>query len=111
MAISEISVDELAEQLATGSRLVDVREHDEFEDGHVPGAVHVPLGTVADNVGVFRGEGPTYVICRSGGRSLRACEFLAGQGVEAVNVAGGTLAWQLSGRAVETVEIVEIADS
>jgi rhodanese-related sulfurtransferase len=48
------------------------------------------------------------VICRSGVRSLRACEFLADRGVDVVNVAGGTLAWQLSGRAVE---IVEIADS
>ncbi|HEX4983059.1 MAG TPA: rhodanese-like domain-containing protein [Ilumatobacteraceae bacterium] len=111
MAISEISVDELAERLATGSRLIDVREHDEFDSGHVPGAVHVALGTVPDNVGLFRGEGPAYVICRSGGRSLRACEFLAEQGVEAVNVAGGTLAWQMSGRTVEVVEIVEIADS
>ena len=108
MAISEISVDELAEQLATGSRLIDVREPDEFDEGHVPGAVHIPLATVPDNVERFRSEGPTYVICRSGGRSLRACEFLAERGVEVVNVAGGTLAWQLSGRAVE---IVEIADS
>jgi rhodanese-related sulfurtransferase len=104
MAISEISVDELADQLAAGSRLVDVREHDEFEAGHVPGAVHIALGTVADNVGSFRGEGATYVICRSGGRSLRACEFLADQGVEVANVAGGTLAWQLSGREVETAD-------
>jgi rhodanese-related sulfurtransferase len=104
MAISEISVDELAEQLATGSRLIDVREHDEFDTGHVPGAVHVALGTVPDNVALFRGDGPTYVICRSGGRSLRACEFLADQGVEVVNVAGGTLAWQLSGRNVETAD-------
>ena len=108
MAISEISVDELAEQLATGSRLIDVREHDEFNSGHVPGAVHIALGTVPENVGLFRGEGPAYVICRSGGRSMRACEFLAEQGVEAVNVAGGTLAWQMSGR---ELEIDETADS
>jgi rhodanese-related sulfurtransferase len=107
MAISEISVDELAEQLATGSRLIDVREHDEFDSGHVPGAVHIALGTVPANVGRFRGEGPAYVICRSGGRSLRACEFLAEQGVEAVNVAGGTLAWQLSGREVEIDETTD----
>lgn len=107
MAISEISVDELAEQLATGSRLVDVREPDEFDEGHVPGAVHIPLATVPDNVERFRGEGPTYVICRSGGRSLRACEFLADRGVDVVNVVGGTMAWQLSGRAVETVEIAD----
>lgn len=108
MAISEISVDELAGQLANGSRLVDVREDDEFDSGHVPGAVHIALATVPDNVELFRGEGATYVICRSGGRSLRACEFLADRGVEAVNVAGGTLAWQLSGR---EVEIDETADS
>jgi rhodanese-related sulfurtransferase len=38
------------------------------------------------------------VICRSGGRSLRACEFLADQGLEAINVAGGTMAWITSGR-------------
>ena len=107
MAISEISVDELAEQLATGSRLIDVREPDEFDEGHVPGAVHIPLATVPDNVERFRGEGPTFVICRSGGRSLRACEFVAQRGVDVVNVAGGTLAWQSSGRTVETVEIAD----
>ena len=111
MAISEISVDELAEQLATGSRLIDVREPDEFDEGHVPGAVHIPLATVPDNVERFRSEGATYVICRSGARSLRACEFLADRGVEVVNVAGGTLAWQMSGRTVEIVEIDEIAGS
>ena len=43
------------------------------------------------------GDGPVYVICKTGPRSLRACEFLAAQ-VEAVNVAGGTLAWIRSGR-------------
>jgi rhodanese-related sulfurtransferase len=102
MAISEISVDELAERLRAGSRLVDVREPVEFDEGHVPGAVHVPLATVPDHVEQFRGEGPTLVICRSGGRSLQACEFLSDRGVEVVNVAGGTLAWQMSGREVET---------
>jgi rhodanese-related sulfurtransferase len=104
MAIREITVGELAELLESGSLLVDVREHHEFDEGHVPGAVHVPLTTVPDNVEQFRGEGPTFVICRSGGRSLRACEFLSDRGVEVVNVAGGTLAWQLSGREVETAD-------
>lgn len=102
MAISEITVDELAERLAAGSRLVDVREPVEYAEGHVPGAVLVPLATVPDNVDRFRGDDPTLVICKSGGRSLRACEFLADRGVEVVNVAGGTLAWQMSGREVAT---------
>jgi rhodanese-related sulfurtransferase len=61
----------------------------------------VPLSEVPERVDAFRGEGPVYVICRSGGRSMKACEFLAHQGIGAVNVAGGTLAWIDSGRAVD----------
>jgi len=98
MAISEVTVDQLAEKLAHGARLVDVREIDEYESGHIPGALHLVLGTVPDNVEIFRGDGPTYVVCKSGGRSMRACEFLADHGVNIVNVAGGTMAWIQSGR-------------
>lgn len=100
MPINEVSVADLEQVLSTGGRVVDVRETDEYEAGHVPGAVHVALGTVPDRVDAFAGEGPTYVICKSGGRSLRACEFLAGQGVQAINVAGGTMAWVAAGRPV-----------
>ncbi len=57
------------------------------------GAVLIPLATVPDRIDAFRGTSAAYVICRSGVRSLRACEFLAQQGVEAINVAGGMLAW------------------
>ena len=102
MPITEVSIDELADALASGARLLDVRQTDEYVAGHVPGAVHVPLASVPDNIEAFRGEGPAYVICKSGGRSRRACEYLADQGVDAVNVAGGTMAWQLSGREVAT---------
>ena len=45
MSIREITVAELESLLATGARLVDVRETDEYESGHVPGAVLVVLGT------------------------------------------------------------------
>jgi rhodanese-related sulfurtransferase len=98
VAVSEISVEELDERLAEGARLVDVRLPYEFEEAHVAGAVLVPLATVPDNVDAFRGDGQVYVICKTGARSLRVCEFLAEQGVDAVNVAGGTLAWVRSGR-------------
>jgi rhodanese-related sulfurtransferase len=49
------------------------------------------------------GDGTTYVICRSGARSMRACEFVVANspaGAQVVNVAGGTLAWIASGREV-----------
>ena len=104
MAISEISVDELAAVLDAGDgrvvRLIDVREVDEYEAGHVGGAVLVALGTVPDNVDAFRGDGPAYVICKSGARSMRACEFLDGEGLDVINIAGGTMGWMRSGRPV-----------
>lgn len=105
MTVPEISVDELAALMDDdgpdgGARLVDVREPDEYESARVPGAILVPLATVPDHVDAFRGEGTTYVICRSGARSMRACEFLVEQGVDVANVAGGTLAWLDAGRDV-----------
>ena len=69
MSIREISVDELAAVLDTGVRVIDVRETAEYVAGHIPGAVHVSLGTVPDEVDAFRGESPVYVICQAGGRS------------------------------------------
>jgi rhodanese-related sulfurtransferase len=102
MTIREVTVDELAAAQAAGARLFDVREVDEYVDGHIPGARLVVLGTVPDNVDAFRGEGPAYVVCKAGGRSMQACQFLAAQGVEVVNVAGGTMAWVMSDRPVVT---------
>jgi len=101
MAILEVTVDDLEAALQTGARLVDVREPHEYESGHVPGAVLVPLSTVPTSLDQFSTDGPTYVICRTGARSYRACEFLEGQGLEGINIEGGTMAWIISGR--ETV--------
>jgi rhodanese-related sulfurtransferase len=102
MEVTQISVDQLTAVLSDGEAvIVDVREPDEYVLGHVPGAVLVPLGTVQDRVEAFSGS-PTYVICRSGARSQRACEFLLTQGREVVNVAGGTMAWIDAGFEVET---------
>lgn len=100
MTIQEISVDELARIIDAGGRVVDVREPDEFAEARVPGARLVPLATVPEHLDAFEGEGTTYVICRSGGRSMQACEFLAARGADVANVAGGTLAWVTSGRTV-----------
>jgi len=101
MAILEATVDELEAALQTGARLVDVREPYEYESGHVLGAVLVPLSTVPTSLDQFTADGPTYVICRSGARSYRACEYLSDHGLEGINIEGGTLAWVTSGR--ETV--------
>lgn len=100
MTIEEISVQDLA-ALGPGARIIDVREPGEWEQGHIANARLVPLATVPDHVDAFDGD-PTYVVCRSGGRSGKACEFLAAQGRSVVNVRGGMLAWADAGLDVET---------
>ncbi len=100
MAVVEVDVEQLQTALAAGAKLIDVREPHEFDDGHVAGAILVPLKTVPDRIHEFRGEAPTYLICRSGARSHRACEYLAQNGIEAINVAGGMLAWVELGQPV-----------
>jgi rhodanese-related sulfurtransferase len=100
VTVPEIDVEELATRLDAGAVLVDVRRPDEYEDGHVPTARLVPLDEVPDRLDAFASEGDVLVICRTGSRSRAACEFLIDEGVPAVNVAGGTLAWLASGRDV-----------
>lgn len=95
--IREIPVGELARQLQAGGRLIDVRERDEYERGHVPGAELIPLAILPDRLHDVEGGDPLFVICHSGGRSAFACELLAEHGVEATNVAGGTSAWIAAG--------------
>jgi rhodanese-related sulfurtransferase len=101
-AVPEIDVHALASKRLAGVPLVDVRNHEEFAEVHAPGAKLIPLPVVADRLGDFPTDTTVYVICRSGARSFRACEFLRANGVDAVNVAGGTLAWLDAGQPVET---------
>ena len=100
--IPEISVDELAALVPSSVALIDVRNADEYEEARVPGAVLVPLGELQDRVAEVPDDRVVYLICRSGARSMRAAEFLAGFDRNVVNVAGGTLAWIDSGRPVDS---------
>lgn len=88
-----IGVNEVFELVRGGAPLVDVREPHEYEEVRAISARLVPLQRVPDELATFPTAGPVYVICRSGGRSHQACEWLRMQGVDAVNVLGGTLAW------------------
>jgi rhodanese-related sulfurtransferase len=82
--------------------LLDVREDDEWAAGHAPGARHIPLGELSARVGEVPQDQLIYVICRSGARSGRAAQALAGAGWRAVNVAGGMQDWAAAGRAMTT---------
>jgi len=100
--IPEIDVDELAERLAGGAVLLDVREVDEYEEAHVPGAELIPLSELGQRLDDVPAASPLLLICKSGGRSMRAAEVLAQRGHDVVNVAGGTMAWMASGRDIAT---------
>jgi rhodanese-related sulfurtransferase len=82
--------------------LLDVREDDEWAAGHAPGARHIPLGELSARAGEVPQDELIYVICRSGARSGRAAQALAGAGWRAVNVAGGMQDWAAAGRAMIT---------
>ena len=87
--------------LPEGAYLLDVREDDEWAAGHAPEAVHIALGDVVARVGEIAAvEGEVHVVCRVGGRSAQAVQYLVGQGVSAVNVAGGMLAWEAAGKSM-----------
>ncbi|AXJ13056.1 rhodanese-like domain-containing protein [Streptococcus pluranimalium] len=73
--------------------LIDVREVDEYQAGHVPGAQSLPLSELAERYTELDKSRPYHLICHSGARSARACQFLAGQGYDVTNVEGGTIAW------------------
>lgn len=83
---------------ATGAapvRIIDVREPHEFAAGHLPGAQSVPLGQVER---MRWDDGATTVfVCRSGGRSSRACQIAVNHGLTgAADLEGGLLAWAAS---------------
>ena len=79
--------------------LLDVRERSEWDAGHAPHALHLPLSRLTAGAvlpDAVHG-GPVVVVCRSGNRSRRAAELLAARGVEAVDVTGGMAAWEREG--------------
>ena len=95
--IDEITPRDFVERCAAGNevQLLDVREDWEVQLAAVPAAlVHIPMGQIPDRIGELDPTKDTFVICRSGGRSLQVAGFLAAHGFASVfNVSGGILKW------------------
>ncbi len=98
----EIDVQRLAELQEAGAWVLDVRQPDEYEAGHVPGAHLIPLGELGARHTEVPNDQEVYVVCGGGGRSAAATEALNGAGYRAVNVAGGTRGWIDAGNPVAT---------
>ena len=97
----EVDVEVLRREMDGGAFVLDVRQPDEFAEGHVPGAVLIPLDQLEARVAEVPEDGPIYVVCRSGARSALAAGALRQAGYDATNVAGGTLAWVEAGFPVD----------
>jgi rhodanese-related sulfurtransferase len=102
MSIPEIEADEAARLVADGACLLDVREPSEWDDGHAPDALWIPMGHLSTRWTELPTDRRIAVVCRSGGRSAMVTEALLGQGIDAVNVVGGMLAWATEGLPVVT---------
>jgi rhodanese-related sulfurtransferase len=97
-----IEPEEAARRVEGGALLLDVREDDEWQSGHAPGARHLPLGRLSAEVTSLPTDRPIVAICRAGGRSEQATIALIRAGYDIVNMSGGMRAWEAAGQPVVT---------
>jgi hydroxyacylglutathione hydrolase len=84
--------------LGAGALALDVRRHaDEYEPGHIPGAINIPHLRLSGDLEKLPRDRQILVYCKSGGRSGRAAAFLQRAGFKAINLEGGFDAWRASG--------------
>ena len=97
--VPTISADDVQARLttddaATKPLVVDVREPDEWAEGHIAGARHIPLGQLAAQAGDLPKDRDIVLVCHMGGRSERATVLLRRAGFDrAINMTGGMDAW------------------
>lgn len=93
--MKEIAFDEFYQLYQKGSlSVLDVREIEEFKMLHLEGVQNLPLSQLADTYEQLDKEQLHYVICKSGMRSARACQFLEEHGYKVINVQGGMTAFE-----------------
>ena len=99
--VEDVSAEDGRQLVEDGGFLLDVREADEWQAGHAPEAVWVPMGEVQARVDEIPRDRRIVAICRVGGRSRVVAEALLEAGYDAVNLDGGMRAW-----AAEDYEVV-----
>lgn len=91
-----ISAKEVEKLLEEGKNLniIDVRETVEVASGKIPGAVNIPLGLIEFRMNELDKSKEYIMVCRSGGRSANAAQFLDYHGYKVVNMNGGMMSWE-----------------
>ncbi|MEA2404410.1 MAG: hypothetical protein QOE08_1057 [Thermoleophilaceae bacterium] len=99
---AEIAPERLADLIEGGdAQVIDIRDDDEHEAGHIAGSRHVPISQLSAEAGSIDRERPVVLYCRGGNRSPMAAEALRASGFDASNLAGGLLAWAEQGLPLE----------
>ena len=73
---------------------LDVRENDEWQAGHIEGAVHIPMGELAARQDELPQDRTIVAVCRTGRRSAAVTEALVRAGYDAHNLIGGVAEWK-----------------
>lgn len=94
--MKEISAKEVQQRIENGEKLnlIDVREVDEVKARHIPGITHIPLGLLEFRTHELDKSIPYIMVCRSGGRSGQATQYLQSHGFDVTNMTGGMLSWE-----------------
>jgi rhodanese-related sulfurtransferase len=87
-----------ATAVPTDAYVIDVREPEEWVAGHLPDAVHLPLGHLVSRLAEVPTDREVVVVCRVGSRSAQATAYLNATGHRALNLDGGMLAWAAAGK-------------
>ncbi|MFN2362311.1 MAG: rhodanese-like domain-containing protein [Marinobacter sp.] len=108
--IREVPLDQSDDAIKKADLLIDVREADEFHDGHIPGAVNIPRGILEfklTNDPALEDRGLNMVIyCKNSGRSALSAKAMKEMGyIHVQSIAGGIEAWQEAGKPVVKPEL------
>ncbi len=102
-SLEQIGVAQLVERQKQGQVVLDVRSGAEFRSGHIPGAIHIPLGNLPEAAGAFPRDAAIVVHCQGGARSPVALSVLRKMGFgHVINFPGGFAEYQRQGLQVET---------
>jgi len=94
---------EVLPNLTAEDVIVDVRETKEYEDGHIPNSLNMPLSTIGKHVPMLQKFKNIYLVCESGGRSSYTNEVLKTTGIETIDVCEGLASLKEAGLSLATV--------
>ena len=79
------NTEEIEEYLKKGAIVLDVRTLEEWNEGHINGSKHIVLNTIPENIERIKGfQKPIIAVCKSGGRSQSATDFLLQHGIDII---------------------------